>query len=83
MHKRVYPHLSEGKVEGRVIFDGQEIMALSPEERSTNIGTVFQDFESQITQVTVEDELAFGPENLALPREEIIARVKRWRRGSA
>ncbi len=77
----VYPHLSEGKVEGRVIFDGQEIMALSPEERSTNIGTVFQDFESQITQVTVEDELAFGPENLALPREEIIARVKRVAEG--
>ena len=36
---------------------------------------MFQDPESQLTQMRVEDEIAFGPENLGLPRGEIAERV--------
>jgi energy-coupling factor transport system ATP-binding protein len=36
---------------------------------------VFQDFEAQLFSTNVELEVAFGPENLGLPREEIVRRV--------
>ena len=71
----ISPHVTGGKMDGKILLEGKDITGLPPEERSIDIGTVFQDFDSQITQVTVEDELAFGPENLALPREEIRRRV--------
>ncbi len=36
---------------------------------------MFQDPETQLTQMRVEDEIAFGPENLGLPPDEIADRV--------
>lgn len=44
-------------------------------QRTGRAGIVFQDPEDQLFLPTVEDELAFGPENLGLPREEIGARI--------
>jgi len=38
-------------------------------------GLVFQDPEAQLTQMCVEDEIAFGPENLGLPPTTIDERV--------
>ncbi len=43
---------------------------------SRSIGTVLQDPAKQIVGATVESELAFGPENLGLPREEILERIR-------
>jgi len=39
------------------------------------VGMVFQDADSQIVGETVYDDVAFGPENLCLPREAVSARV--------
>lgn len=39
------------------------------------VGIVFQRPDDQIVATTVEDDCAFGPENLGLPREQIRARV--------
>ncbi|WP_135603853.1 ATP-binding cassette domain-containing protein [Methanococcoides sp. NM1] len=39
------------------------------------VGMVFQDPHSQAVGATVEEDVAFGPENLALKREEIRSRV--------
>ncbi len=41
------------------------------------VGIVFQDAESQIVGDTVYDDIAFGPENLRLKRQEIDRRVKK------
>jgi len=41
------------------------------------VGMVFQDADSQIVGETVYDDVAFGPENLCLDREEIERRVFR------
>nr|WP_239471468.1 energy-coupling factor transporter ATPase [Olsenella profusa] len=41
------------------------------------LGLVFQNPDDQIVTSVVEDDVAFGPENLGLPREEIAARVGR------
>jgi energy-coupling factor transport system ATP-binding protein len=39
------------------------------------VGTLLQDPERQIVASNVFNEVAFGPENLGLPRAEIVARV--------
>ena len=39
------------------------------------VGIVFQRPDDQIVATSVEDDVAFGPENLGLPREEIRTRV--------
>lgn len=40
------------------------------------IGMVFQNPDNQLVATVVEEDVAFGPENLGLPREEIRRRVK-------
>ncbi|MCI6387534.1 MAG: energy-coupling factor transporter ATPase [Ruminococcus sp.] len=47
---------------------------LSYEIRKT-VGVVFQNPDNQIVASIVEEDVAFGPENLGLPREEIRKRV--------
>ena len=44
---------------------------------SQEVGLVLPDPEAQLSQLTVYDELTFGPSNLELPREEIEARAER------
>ena len=46
-------------------------------EARRGLGLVFQNPDDQIVTSVVEDDVAFGPENLGLPREEIRARVDR------
>lgn len=40
-----------------------------------NVGMVFQNPDNQMVASIVEDDVAFGPENLGVPREEIAERV--------
>lgn len=44
-------------------------------EIRSNIGMVFQNPDNQMIASIVEDDIAFGPENLGIPREEIVERV--------
>ena len=39
-------------------------------------GMVFQNPDNQLVSAVVEDDVAFGPENLGLPREEIVDRIR-------
>ncbi len=70
------PHFYEGKYSGEVVVEGMKISDHGVPELSQRVGMVFQDPESQLFSLTVEGEVAFGPENIGLPREEIIQRVK-------
>ncbi|HJF44279.1 ABC transporter ATP-binding protein [Thermophilibacter provencensis] len=69
----------EGTVElagERVCADGRpDLEAYRRARRS--LGLVFQNPDDQIVTSVVEDDVAFGPENLGLPRDEIAARVAR------
>ena len=62
--------------EGKVLVDG---MDTADESKSYDIrktvGVVFQNPDNQIVASVVEEDVAFGPENLGLPREEIRKRV--------
>lgn len=62
--------------EGKVLVKGMDTSDedLSYEIRKT-VGVVFQNPDNQIVASIVEEDVAFGPENLGLPREEIRKRV--------
>ncbi len=62
---------------GDVTVDGNSTVGKHVGEISRSCAMVFQDYESQLFRTTVELEAAFGPENLCLPREEIVRRVGR------
>ena len=46
-------------------------------ETVKRVGIVFQNPDAQLFSPTVEDEIAFGPENLCLPRKEIENRIEK------
>ena len=61
---------------GTVCVDGMMTTdASSVREIRRRVGMVFQNPDSQIVGMTVEEDVAFGPENLALPSAEIRRRV--------
>ena len=60
---------------GSVRVDGVSV-ADDPRRARRLVGMVFQDADSGIVGETVRDDVAFGPENLRLPREEIARRVE-------
>jgi energy-coupling factor transport system ATP-binding protein len=60
--------------EGVVDVDGMNTRDAGLDVRRT-VGLLFQNPNSQIVNAVVEDEVAFGPENLGLPPDEIRQRV--------
>jgi len=60
---------------GEVFIYGTNVRRLSIAERARDIGIVFQNPETQLFCSSVEDEIAFGLENLCVPRDEICRRV--------
>ena len=61
---------------GDVVIDG---VNTRDEERTFDIrrkvGMVFQNPDNQMVATIIEDDVAFGPENVGVPREEIVERV--------
>ena len=70
------PHAIHGELQGNVEVFGTDVTKKTVAELSTQVGIVFQEPESQLFCMSVEEEVAFGPENLAVPREEIRERVE-------
>lgn len=70
------PRSYKGDLSGRILVNGEDLAALKLAEISQKIGTVLQDPERQILGTKVINEVAFGLENLSLPRKEIIERSK-------
>jgi energy-coupling factor transport system ATP-binding protein len=70
------PHFYGGRLKGSVIVEGLETTRNAPKELATRVGMVFQDPENQLVAADVEREIAFGLENLALPRPEIAKRME-------
>ncbi len=62
---------------GNVTVDGKSTLGKRVGEISRSCAMVFRDYESQLFRTTVELEVAFGPENLCLSRDEILKRVRR------
>jgi energy-coupling factor transport system ATP-binding protein len=69
------PSRIQGELRGRVLFGGKPLSGLKPYEASQLVGMVFQNPNLQLINHTVQSEVAFGPENLALQQPEIARRV--------
>ena len=63
---------------GEVLVDGETTNTEEEEALFSirrKVGMVFQNPDNQMIASIIEDELAFGPENLGVPREEIEERI--------
>jgi energy-coupling factor transporter ATP-binding protein EcfA2 len=70
------PNSYGGTFSGSVIVDGLLTTEHQVFEIAQHVGLVFQNPENELFCTTVEREVAFGPENLALPRDEVRSRVE-------
>jgi energy-coupling factor transport system ATP-binding protein len=71
------PHFFRGKMEGEVRVGGRSTREGNVGEFAQEVGLVFQDFEAQLFSTNVALEVAFGPENFRVERDEMIERVER------
>ena len=65
---------------GKIYIDGRDVTEENFTEDDVfeirkKVGMVFQNPDNQLVATVVEEDVAFGPENLGLPREEIRRRV--------
>ena len=70
------PHFHPGELKGKVVVQGLDTQQHPAHELAEKVGLVFQNPENQLVAPTVERELAFGPENLGVPRQEIRNRIE-------
>jgi energy-coupling factor transport system ATP-binding protein len=61
----------DGERAGELLIDG-----VTPEQARGRVGLVLQDPDSQVILARVGDDVAFGCENLGVPRDEIWDRVR-------
>jgi energy-coupling factor transporter ATP-binding protein EcfA2 len=78
----VIPHLFPGDSNldpsthsGEVYVRGLAVSKTPLHILSTVVGTLLQDPETQVLNYDIEEEVAFGPENLCLPPDEVNRRV--------
>ena len=69
------PRLIKGEFRGQIEVDGVLTATCRPRQLAGRVGILLQDFEAQLVSTRVDQEVAFGPENLGLPREELRRRV--------
>ena len=69
------PHRYLGQYSGEVKVRNQPVPKSPFLKLSLTVGTVLQEADKQLVSSIVEDDVAFGPGNLALPRDEIERRV--------
>jgi energy-coupling factor transporter ATPase len=71
------PHFYSGDLKGEVLVKGISVKDNPTSKIAQHVGFVFQNPENQLFALSVEKDIAFGLENLALPRDEIRKRVDR------
>ena len=69
------PELISADVEGEILVGEDSVWTTDSARIAQRVGYVQQDADAQICTLRVEREVAFGPENLCLPRGEIDRRV--------
>lgn len=69
------PHMIDGEMQGEVVISGQSTTTLRHAELCQKVGMVFQDPEAQMVMPKVDEEIAFGLENLAVAPAEMPERI--------
>ena len=70
------PHFTGGTLAGRVLVDGRDTRTHKPRELADVVGVVGQDPSAGFVTDTVEEELAYGMEQLAVPPDVMRKRVE-------
>ena len=69
------PHFYAGELKGDLKVAGLSVNERSTGEMAKHVGLVFQNPENQLFALSVEKDVAFGLENLGMPREQMRERV--------
>jgi len=69
------PHFYQGELKGEISVAEMDITKHQTHKMAKHVGLVFQNPENQLFALSIEKDVAFGLENLGLPREEIRKRV--------
>jgi energy-coupling factor transporter ATPase len=69
------PHFYQGELTGQVNVAGMDTSKHQTYEMAKHVGLVFQNPENQLFALSVEKDVAFGLENLGMPRKEMRERV--------
>ncbi|MEG1583925.1 MAG: ABC transporter ATP-binding protein [Anaerovorax sp.] len=71
----IIPKMYTGDLKGRVSVSGEPIEEIPLAGMAEKIGFIFQDPDTQLFSNVIEEDLAFGPENLCLDWEDIHGRI--------
>lgn len=71
----IIPNITDGVLSGDVLINGEDIKGKRLGEVCRKVGVVLQNADEQIIQKTVEDEIAFGCENLAFSPDKIAKQI--------
>ena len=69
------PHYNSGCMAGDVFLGEKNTADMTLAEISRCVGSVFQNPRSQFFNIDTDSEIAFGCENMGMPREEILKRM--------
>jgi energy-coupling factor transporter ATPase len=69
------PHFYQGELKGEITVSGLNVAEQPIHELAKHVGLVFQNPENQLFALSVEKDVAFGLENLGVPREEMRKRT--------
>jgi energy-coupling factor transporter ATP-binding protein EcfA2 len=69
------PHFYGGEVSGEVVVSNLPVKEHAISELAQHVGFVFQNPENQLFALSVEKDVAFGLENLGMPRDEMRKNV--------
>jgi energy-coupling factor transporter ATPase len=70
------PHFYQGELKGEITVAGMDATKHQTHAMAKNVGLVFQNPENQLFALSIEKDVAFGLENLGVPREEMRERVE-------
>ena len=73
----IIPNIVGGQITGEVLVDGQSTAGQKLSQTCRKVGVVLQNADSQIIHKIVEDEIAFGCENFAIPTDKIGGQIDR------
>lgn len=71
----IIPLRLSAALSGRIAIAGKDAAEMTLQERGLLVGLVMQDADDQLFTMCLEDDIAFGPENLNLTREQIKGRI--------
>ncbi|HIE31787.1 MAG TPA: ATP-binding cassette domain-containing protein [Methanosarcinales archaeon] len=69
------PKVAGGNLEGEIIVNEKNLRDYKVHQMASDVGIIFQNPDTQLFSLTVEKDVAFGPENLGMPKNEILSRM--------